>query len=244
MQSDQLDLEDKLQLLSLEASGGGDRQVANHTKGDQLAQLIARVTADLEAQPMDEGEAVAEPVGHFSLIVTNLPASLFFDDHLKAEFEALFRAFDPLVQFRYLKSFGRARVDVTSAETAARARHHLHGTPFGDTAINCFFGRPPVFRSGSEFLALPPPVRQFLISPPASPPVGWAPAPESEPVVDFDLLTALAQLGPGGRHELLPPAQDRPAIVVHVCEEPDAAAGGATVARNRIVQTRCPNRCD
>ena len=51
--------------------------------GDQLAQLIARVTADLEAQPMDEGEAVAEPVGHFSLIVTNLPASLFFDDHLK-----------------------------------------------------------------------------------------------------------------------------------------------------------------
>lgn len=65
---------------------------------------------------------------------------------LQAEFEALFRAFDPLVQFRYLKSFGRARVDVTSAETAARARHHLHGTPFGDTAINCFFGRPPVFR--------------------------------------------------------------------------------------------------
>lgn len=103
-----------------------------------------------------------------------------------------------------------------------------------------FFGN----RSGSEFLALPPPVRQFLISPPASPPVGWAPAPESEPVVDFDLLTALAQLGPGGRHELLPPAQDRPAIVVHVCEEPDAAAGGAAVARNRIVQTRCPNRCD
>nr|CAG4645180.1 EOG090X0FJX [Leptodora kindtii] len=235
MDPDDFELEARIRKLTL------DQDSVNETEGE-LAELIARCVADLNEEESQEPPAsastedVKKDASPTSLIVTNLPQPLFKEPHLKTEFESLFLTFDEAAVFHYLRSFRRARVDLSSAEVTAKARVHLHQTPFGETIINCYFGHPPLGPT-HQFLQLPPPVRQFLISPPASPPVGWEPAAESGPVVNFDLLAAIATLGPGEPHELLPPTESQPGIVVHICED-----GQAKQPKASIVQTSCPER--
>lgn len=89
----------------------------------------------------------------------------------------------------------------------------------------------------NSLLQPPSPVRRFLISPPASPPVGWEPVHEGEPVINFELLQALSQLTPGEAHELHPQSEEHPGIVVHICEEADLEE---PQLKSKIQQTRRP----
>ena len=65
--------------------------------------------------------------------------------------------------------------------------------------------------------------KQFLISPPASPPEGWAPIREDgpcreQPGLHFELVARLAALAEGQSHEIIEPSPMAPAIVLHACE--------------------------
>nr|CAG4642857.1 EOG090X0FJX [Evadne anonyx] len=234
MESNDFELETKLRNLTLE------QDVSSDERENRLAALIATCVADMDSQNDDQSNQSDEKEDDqpSSLIVTNLPHPLFAEQHLKMEFEKLFRTFDATATFHYLKSFRRARVDFSSPSITSKARIHLHQTPFGENVMNCFFGQPPLNKNTQQFLQIPPPVRQFLISPPASPPVGWTQAPETGPVVNFDLLAVIAALGPGEKHELLPATENKPGIVVHVCDEQPEGSG----CKQRICQTPCPKR--
>nr|CAG4646638.1 EOG090X0FJX [Macrothrix elegans] len=240
MNGEDFELESRLRSLSI-----GEDDDPSSNREHELAELIANCVADVEPNDAicedgekEELEETKDSKLPTSLIVTNLPKSLFYEQDMKTELESLFKSFDPTATFHYLRSFRRARVDFCSHEAASKAQVHLHHTPFGETTMNCFYGHPPnTERNTRQYLQIPPPVRQFLISPPASPPVDWAPIPEGEPVVNFDLLSAIATLGPGDQHELLPASEDKPGIVVHICAEAEGAA-----KPHRIIQTACPKR--
>ncbi len=171
-----------------------------------------------------------------TLIIANVDESVFDTIEARNTFECVFREHG-LADFQYLKSFRRARVEYRSSVDAAKARITLHETELFGKRIKCYFAQPiEKLSEGSPHLQIPPPTKQFLISPPASPPVGWEPHDEREPVIDYDLLSALASLAPGESHELHPASDSAPGIVVHICEDPDGFEN-----RPKIEQTRRPD---
>lgn len=194
-----------------------------------------------------------------SLIVTNIHSEVFTDETQRAELEELFRFFSAAAKFQWFRSFRRLRVNYDTAVAAATARIQLQQYQCGKSRISCYFAQ-PVTPVTQKYLQPPAPYKQFLISPPASPPLDWQPHEEGEPVVNQDLLAALANLTPGESHELHPPSTEHPAIVVHTANLSDTDAdddgddeaneqnGSADEtepifpAHQRIMQTRCPER--
>ncbi|CAH1799303.1 unnamed protein product [Owenia fusiformis] len=172
-----------------------------------------------------------------AIIIVNVADVVFESESEKSIFEEVFRQFDAGATFQYLKSFRRARCNYCSPIVAAKARIQLHETELCGNRIKCFFVQSPseALRNSEPYLQLPPLEKQFLISPPASPPVGWEPVPEAEPIINYDLLNAVVRLAPGEKHELHPPVDNAPAIVVHICEDPEGYKD------KPLVQTRRPN---
>lgn len=178
-----------------------------------------------------------------SIIVTNIHSEVFASTQLKQEMEDLFRTFSEHATFQWLRSFKRLRVNYDNAIAAANARIKLHQYEFNKkTVITCYFAQ-PVTPVSNKNLQPPAPVKQFLISPPASPPAGWEPREENEPLVNHDLLAALASLTPGESHELHPQSDDQPAIIVHTAKLPETAVDAINKeSKLQIVQTKCPER--
>lgn len=172
-----------------------------------------------------------------SVIVTNISTEVFTDEALKSELESLFRTFSTKTTFQWLKSFKRLRVNYDTPLAAANARIQLHQFPFHNSCINCYFAQ-PVTPISLKNLQPPVPYKQFLISPPSSPPIGWEPRQEGEPIINHDLLAAIASLAPGETHELHAPTPTQPAIVVHTASITDTSIHTVPC---KIQPTRCPD---
>lgn len=94
-------------------------------------------------------------------------------------------------------------------------------------------------------------MKQFLISPPSSPPLGWQQAEETEPhLFNHDLLAALSNLSPGEVHELHAASENQPGIMVHtaiVHDDENSGSSGDSDEQGKkvrvgIAHTRCPER--
>uniref|UniRef100_A0A182PHS4 Protein sarah n=1 Tax=Anopheles epiroticus TaxID=199890 RepID=A0A182PHS4_9DIPT len=189
--------------------------------------LPSAYDSDSESNPVADDDLLDDlPT---SIIVTNIHSEVFTDEGLKASLEELFRTFSENTTFQWLKSFRRLRVNYDSALAAANARIRLHQYPFGKSVINCYLAQPVTPVSNTN-LKPPAPVKQFLISPPASPPAGWEPAEEGEPLVNHDLLAALASLTPGESHEIHAQSEHHPGIILHTAAEQLEAAAAAAAA--------------
>ncbi|CAD5121638.1 DgyrCDS10130 [Dimorphilus gyrociliatus] len=173
------------------------------------------------------------------LIVANVHKAVFTNAKIKAHFEELFKLYSKETRFDYLPSLSRVRVEYDSEKNAEVAKNAYNKQNVLGNVVQVFYAKVAVTidRGGGNFLQVPERERNFLISPPASPPVDWEPIPETHPNIDYDLLAAVANLAPGTEHELIPATGNHPGIIVHISENPD---GFTNSDRPKIIQTRRP----
>ncbi|XP_051564178.1 calcipressin-1-like isoform X2 [Myxocyprinus asiaticus] len=180
----------------------------------------------------------------FCLIASLEDPDMFNSPVERTSFEELFHAFDSNITFQYFKSFRRARINFTDAMAATEARAKLHKSDFNGREVRLYFAQS--VHIGSPRLEPPKPDKQFLLSPPPSPPVGWEQSKDATPVLNYDLLCAIAKLGPGEKYELQPGTPTTPSVVVHVCGSDQDSSGneedmeGGQHPRPKIIQTRRP----
>ncbi|VDM92022.1 unnamed protein product [Litomosoides sigmodontis] len=120
-----------------------------------------------------------------AIIVTNVPIEVFSVDEQKANFSDLFTQIESDCRFDFLRSFRRVRITFEKPESATAAKLLTQHLSFNGTILKSFFAQKIRLRDASDdgLLKLPPLEKQFLISPPASPPVGWEQSHEMAPVV-------------------------------------------------------------
>lgn len=176
-----------------------------------------------------------------SIIVTNVPSEVFSDGDQKANFSSLFTQIEPDAHFDFLRSFRRVRVIFHSAKSATAAKLLTQHLSFNGATMKAFFARRITLEEPAEdnLLKLPPLEKQFMISPPASPPVGWEQSAEMAPVIcNFDLMSRLAAFSVEDSYEVFGGDDDKPKIVI---QPADSDEGEEDDEPNIVPQAAMPH---
>ncbi|KAF8357165.1 rcan-1 [Pristionchus pacificus] len=164
------------------------------------------------------------------IVITNVPDEVFNNIEQRANFSRLFTEVEENVHFDFLKSFKfvslhsttrRVRLIFSSPENATTAKLIVQHLSFNGQQLKAFFAHRVILSNSSPHLEPPPLEKQFLISPPCSPPVGWEQTIEMAPVVcSFDLMARLAAFAVDDQYEVHTGDDSMPRIIVSPCETP------------------------
>ncbi|CAJ0940966.1 unnamed protein product, partial [Mesorhabditis belari] len=158
-----------------------------------------------------------------SIIITQVPDEVFNNPVEKRNFCEMFNDIDENIHFDFLKSFRRIRIIFSTPENATTGKCRVEHFSFKGIQLKAYFGQRVLLRSSSGALLQPPPLeKQFLISPPCSPPVGWEQMREMAPVVcSFDLMARLAAFAVDEEYKVHDSGDTgAPSIIVSPCETP------------------------
>lgn len=155
----------------------------------------AEVNTSIESNRDEDDEDLAK-----HLIVTNLPVELFSDSNLRTQFETLILSLDARSKLFYFKPLRRCQIECEDFISALIIKFELDDYFFFNANLKIFVTKPIVIKNSRPFLEPPKNEKTFLISPPASPPVGWEQEFEEPPVVNYELIAAIAKLNPRNSH--------------------------------------------
>jgi hypothetical protein len=168
------------------------------------------------------------------MIITGLAQS-FFQPQVMSVLRDKIASCGEIHTWATLKSFGRVIAVFYTEDEAENVREACDGLQIPHpsaqepTIIRVYRGTPTVLNPAPELITLQVPHQEknFLISPPGSPPVGWEPATEEPPNTDTlasDLITALQKLqfshsrrlDSQGREILMAPEEGEEGLAVFV----------------------------
>jgi len=174
------------------------------------------------------------------LIVTMSDPSVFSNNISRANFEKLFLDIDDKCKFCHIRIFKRTSIQFSNPIAAILARVRLENYEFMGENLKMYLTTPIKLKNTRQYLAAPKNDKTFLISPPASPPVGWEQILEDPPVVNLDLLATLSsKLNPLEPCELIKSNNDMPGIIIHPCADQQDFFDNSNATR-KFMPTRRP----
>jgi len=197
------------------------------------------LTHDVDSSPtLVASPPATGPKRTNTLVLTQLPTP-FFHPRVMDALRSHFASHGEIRAWAPLRTFARVVVVYHSEDSADEAKSYCDGLQIDATpetpafVLRVFRADPtPVTPPGGAHLRPPAIEKNFLISPPGSPPIGWEQIVEEPPNVAplaDDLIAALRKLqlaataAPGGREMILDP-EDGAGIGVYV-EDCDSEMG-------------------
>eukprot|EP00123_Amoebidium_parasiticum_P014129 comp22348_c1_seq1/m.33257 comp22348_c1_seq1/g.33257 ORF comp22348_c1_seq1/g.33257 comp22348_c1_seq1/m.33257 type:complete len:251 (-) comp22348_c1_seq1:289-1041(-) len=176
------------------------------------------------------------------LVVPGIPKKKLEDKEFLDTLKERFESFGDLERWTPFKGLGRIRIVYRTTESAVLARKLMNGEKWEGTTLKIYYlpfepiacpEDVPEFEPSNRHLDVPQLDKLHLLSPPASPPVGWERRVEDVPVIDQALVSRLAGLKANEETEIHKGDSTKgyPSIVVLACEDmsPDPMAQRAAI---------------